>query len=112
MSTAVPLQEPRSSPRALGATEKATVHEVLNIEHFADLTPRQVYGTLLDEGEYYCSISTMYRIRVAVWLIWFLVMVAALCQSNTGMPTSSTSPTSLLLDVVVHDAMRSGALFS
>lgn len=48
------------------------------------------------------------HLRVAVWLIWFLVMVAALGQSSTGMPTSSTSP---LLGVVVHDATRSGALF-
>ena len=48
------------------------------------------------------------HLRVAVWLIWFLVMVAALGQSSTGMPASSTSP---LLGVVVHDATRSGALF-
>ena len=38
------------------------MREVLNSERFADLAPRQVYGTLLDEGEYYCSISSMYRI--------------------------------------------------
>ena len=55
-------QELRQSPRALSATERATVREVLNSERFADLSPRQVYATLLDEGEYYCSISTMYRI--------------------------------------------------
>lgn len=61
-ATPARLQEPRSSPRALSATEKTTVREVLNSERFADLAPRQVYGTLLDEGEYYCSISTMYRI--------------------------------------------------
>jgi hypothetical protein len=36
------------------------------------------------------------HLRVAVvWLIWFLGMVAAPGQSSTGMPTSSTSPTSL-----------------
>ncbi len=38
------------------------MREVLNSERFVDLSPRQVYGTLLDEGEYYCSISSMYRI--------------------------------------------------
>ena len=38
------------------------MREVLNSERFVDLAPRQVYGTLLDEGEYYCSISSMYRI--------------------------------------------------
>ena len=52
----------RRSPRALSAAEKTTVREVLNSARFADLAPRQVYGTLLDEGEYYCSISSMYRI--------------------------------------------------
>ena len=31
-------------------------------ERFADLAPAQVYATLLDEGRYLCSISTMYRI--------------------------------------------------
>jgi len=55
-------QAPHRPPRALSEGEKATVLEVLNSERFADLAPRQVYGVLLDEGEYYCSISSMYRI--------------------------------------------------
>ena len=58
----LPDREPRRSPRALSAPEKAAVREVLNSERFADQAPRQVYGALLDEGEYHCSISTMYRI--------------------------------------------------
>lgn len=57
-----PDQELHRSPRALSETEKATVREVLNSERFTDQAPRQIYATLLDEGEYYCSISTMYRI--------------------------------------------------
>ena len=61
-ATPAPAQELRRSPRALSSAEKATVREVLNSERFVDQAPRQVYGTLLDEGEYYCSISTMYRI--------------------------------------------------
>lgn len=48
------------------------------------------------------------RIRVAVWLVWFLVILASLGQSSTGMPTS---PASSLLGVVVHDVTRSGAMF-
>lgn len=52
----------RRSPRGLTPEEKQTVRAVLNSERFCDLSPRQVYATLLDEGEYYCSISTMYRI--------------------------------------------------
>jgi putative transposase len=38
------------------------VVEVLNSERFVDLAPREVYATLLDEGRYLCSVSTMYRI--------------------------------------------------
>ena len=34
----------------------------LNSERFADQSPRQVYAKLLDEGEYLCSVRTMYRI--------------------------------------------------
>ena len=49
-------------PRALSQVEKAKVHEVLNSERFQDQAPHQVYGRLLDEGTYLCSISTMYRL--------------------------------------------------
>ena len=50
------------SPRALGEEERATVRDTLNSDRFVDCSPRQVYGTLLDEGKYLCSVSTMYRI--------------------------------------------------
>jgi putative transposase len=36
--------------------------ELLNSERFVDLAPREVYATLLDEGHYLCSVSTMYRL--------------------------------------------------
>jgi putative transposase len=49
-------------PRALSAEEKAEVRAVLNGERFCDSAPREVYGTLLDEGEYLCHWRTMYRI--------------------------------------------------
>ena len=56
-------KQPRPSPpRALSQDEKETVYSVLNSERFQDSPPRQVYATLLDEGVYHCSISTMYRI--------------------------------------------------
>lgn len=56
-------KRPRPTPpRALSSLEKETVRDVLNSERFQDRAPHQVYGTLLDEGIYYCSISTMYRI--------------------------------------------------
>jgi len=52
----------RRSPRRLSLEERATVLSTLNSERFADCSPAQVYATLLDEGLYLCSISTMYRI--------------------------------------------------
>ncbi len=51
-----------SPPRALGAAERKRVLEVLNAPQFADQAPAQVYAMLLDEGEYLCSTSTMYRL--------------------------------------------------
>lgn len=35
---------------------------VLNSYRFMDMSPRAVYAALLDEGKYYCSVSTMYRL--------------------------------------------------
>lgn len=49
-------------PRALGPTERQTVLAQLNSERFVDQAPAQVYATLLDEGQYLCSVRTMYRI--------------------------------------------------
>ena len=36
--------------------------DALDSERFCDLAPAQVWATLLDEGTYLCSISTMYRL--------------------------------------------------
>ena len=36
--------------------------DVLHSERFVDLSPAEVYASLLDEGTYLCSIRTMYRI--------------------------------------------------
>lgn len=56
-----PYPEPLR-PRALTAEERAEVLAVLHEDRFADKAPAEVYATLLDEGRYLCSISTMYRI--------------------------------------------------
>ena len=56
------LRPRRTSPRALAEDERARVLAVLRSERFADLAPREVYATLLDEGVYLCSWSTMYRL--------------------------------------------------
>ena len=52
----------RHVPRALNAQERALVLAVLHSERFADCAPATIYATLLDEGVYLCSISTMYRL--------------------------------------------------
>ena len=55
--------KPRPTPaRALSVEERNAVLEQLNRERFADQSPRQVYAKLLDEGDYLCSVRTMYRI--------------------------------------------------
>jgi putative transposase len=57
-----PPCEPVISPRALSQAEKAEVRQILNSERFQDQAPREVYATLIDEGQYLCSWRTMYRI--------------------------------------------------
>jgi putative transposase len=57
-----PLAKPAAPPRALSQAEKAEVRQILNSERFQDSAPREVYATLLDEGQYLCSWRTMYRI--------------------------------------------------
>jgi putative transposase len=53
---------PRRSVRALSSHEANTVIEALNEERFCDKAPAQVWATLLDEGTYLASVSTMYRL--------------------------------------------------
>ena len=52
----------RTSPRALSEAERQTVLEVLHTERFVDQPPREVYATLLAEGQYVCSVRTLYRL--------------------------------------------------
>jgi len=49
-------------PNKLSAVERASVLAILNHESFLDKSVAQVWATLLDEGSYLCSESTMYRI--------------------------------------------------
>ena len=60
-----PKPAPASQPepvRALSQTEREHVRQTLDSERFVDCAPREVYATLLDEGTYLCSPSTMYRV--------------------------------------------------
>ena len=49
-------------PLALSDQERRSVIDLFHCERFQDDAPRQVYAALLDEGQYHCSIRTMYRI--------------------------------------------------
>jgi len=51
-----------SPPRALSLAERQEVLDILHNERFVDRAPYEIYATLLDEGQYHCSIRTMYRI--------------------------------------------------
>jgi putative transposase len=46
----------------LSEAERQQVLELLHSERFVDQAPPVVYATLLDEGQYLCSVRTMYRI--------------------------------------------------
>jgi putative transposase len=57
----VPAARPVPANR-LTAAERLHILALLDQPRFVDLPPIQIYATLLDEGTYLCSISTMYRI--------------------------------------------------
>jgi putative transposase len=56
-----PMKRP-SPKRALSSEERQGVLDILHGDRFVDKAPQEVYATLLDEGDYRCSIRTMYRI--------------------------------------------------
>ncbi len=61
-SVARPARPVVTSPRALTATEKTAVLDLLDSPRFQDQAPREVYATLLDDGLYVCHWRTMYRV--------------------------------------------------
>jgi putative transposase len=50
------------SPLTLSGEEEKGVLEILRAERFFDRAPQEIYNALLDEGNYLCSVRTMYRI--------------------------------------------------
>jgi putative transposase len=57
-----PALDRQPPARSLSSVERKTVLDLLISERFADDAPRQIWAALLDEGKYFCSVSTMYRI--------------------------------------------------
>ena len=56
------LPSRRRSHRRLSDAERAAILAAAHSERFCDLSVREIYATLLDEGVYLGSISTMYRV--------------------------------------------------
>jgi len=64
-SPVVPAAATRPCPvpgRGLSPAEQELVRQTLYSERFGDDTPTEIFATLLDEGTYLCSVSTMYRL--------------------------------------------------
>lgn len=59
-SSAVSCLKPPKN--ALSSEEKRQVLALLHSERFIDKTPYEAFNTLIDDGEYYCSTRTMYRV--------------------------------------------------
>lgn len=53
-------------PLSLSSAERQKVIDILHLERFQDKAPHEIYATLLDEGQYHCSVRTMYRILKSV----------------------------------------------
>lgn len=62
IKTSRPSCERRLHPAALSDLEKDSVIALLCSEQYCDVSPTQIYWSLLDEGRYYCSERQMYRI--------------------------------------------------
>ncbi len=58
-------QKTASPKNALSDAERQIVLDLLHSERFMDKTPYDLYNASLDEGNYYCSPRTMYRILEA-----------------------------------------------
>jgi len=60
-----PRPAPPRPPLALAPCEQQALLGILNGRRFADTAPAAVHATLLDEGSYFGSVRTMYRLLAA-----------------------------------------------
>jgi putative transposase len=56
----------RACPRALSAQQRQALLDAVHQKRFIDRSVPYIYATLLDENQYYGSISTMYRVLHSV----------------------------------------------
>jgi len=62
LSTPIETKACAASPRALSPVERQEVLDLVHEPRFVDVPVAQIWATVLDEGTYLCSRSTMYRI--------------------------------------------------
>ena len=55
------LEKKTKSPLALTTEERQKVLDLLHCEKYIDQAPNEIYANLLDHGQYFCSVRTMYR---------------------------------------------------
>lgn len=55
------LSERKLPDFAYSSQEKQNIMNVMNSDIYMDQTPYEIYASRLDEGEYLCSVRTMYR---------------------------------------------------
>jgi putative transposase len=60
-----PKERRAPGPQVLDASERSAVLRVINQVGYADLSVGQIWVRELDEGRYWCSLSSMYRIAAA-----------------------------------------------
>jgi len=60
-----PARQVPQNGQALTGAERAAVLTLINNQAYADLSIGQIWARELDEGRYWCSASTMYRIARA-----------------------------------------------
>ena len=59
---APPAPRVRTIARKLPSEQRRAVLDILHSPRFVDMAPAEVHATLLDEGQYLCSVRSMYRI--------------------------------------------------
>lgn len=53
---------PKDHPKSLSTKEEKEIIKILNSDPFYDHSPYNVFSMLSDQGKYFCSVSTMYRL--------------------------------------------------
>jgi len=78
----------KHNPRKLSKKEQDAFYSLATDQRFRDMTPAQIVATLLDEGVYHASESTLYRI--------FRERKANIRRSETRTPRTHTPPPGLI----------------